>query len=68
MPGPVARRGGWPPAVAAALALAVGLLVAGLAQGFPALAGGGLGAFGFAITYCVVWFFGVRWLDRRAGQ
>ena len=54
--------------VAAALALAVGLLVAGLAQGFPALAGGGLGAFGFAVTYCVVWFFGVRWLARRAGE
>lgn len=53
--------------VAAAVALMVGLLVAGLAEGFPALAGGGLGAFAFVLVYCVVWFFGVRWLDRRTG-
>jgi hypothetical protein len=53
--------------VSAVLALAVGLVVAGLADGFPALAGGALGAFAFALVYSVVWFFGVRWLDRRTG-
>jgi hypothetical protein len=61
--------------VAAAVALALGLLVAGLAASLaaglggdlPALAGGTIGAVTFAVAYSVIWFFGVRWLDRRTG-
>jgi hypothetical protein len=57
--------------VAAAVALALGLLAAGLAAGLvfglPALVGGAIGAVTFTVAYSVIWFFGVRWLDRRAG-
>lgn len=54
--------------VAAALAIAAGLLAAGLAAGLPPLVTGGLGAVVAALTYAVIWFYGVRWLSRRAGE
>lgn len=54
--------------VAAALAIAAGLLAAGLAAGLPPLVTGGLGAVVAALTYAVIWFYGVRWLSRRTGE
>lgn len=49
----------------AALAIALGLIVSGLAAGLPPLASGGLGAAVAALTYAVAWFTAVRWLARR---
>lgn len=49
----------------AALGIALGLIVSGLAVGLPPLASGALGAAVAALTYAVVWFSAVRWLARR---
>jgi hypothetical protein len=70
-----AWRGGparWAAAgVATAVALALGLLAAGIAgraaADLPALVGGAIAAVTAAVAYSVIWFLGVRWLDRRMG-
>jgi uncharacterized PurR-regulated membrane protein YhhQ (DUF165 family) len=52
----------------AGFGVAVGLSVAGLAaQQFPALVSGIAGAVAFTVVYCLVWFYGLRWLSHRAG-
>ncbi|WP_106127273.1 hypothetical protein [Pseudosporangium ferrugineum] len=48
--------------------VAVGMTLAGLAAPlFPPLVSGAAGAFGLTVVYCVVWFYGLRWLSHRAG-
>ncbi|MGC5286048.1 hypothetical protein [Micromonospora sp. DT231] len=55
-------------AVAAAVGVFVGLLVAGLAAaGLPTLFSGTLAAGAFTVVYAMIWFPGVRWLSRRTG-
>ncbi|RKN48354.1 hypothetical protein [Micromonospora endolithica] len=49
------------------LAVAAGLVVAGLVAGAPPLLSGGLGATVFTLGYAMIWFHGVRWLARRTG-
>lgn len=52
----------------AGFGVAVGLSVAGLAASeFPALVSGIAGAATFTVVYCLVWFYGLRWLSHRAG-
>ncbi|MGX6601564.1 hypothetical protein ACWKSP_05420 [Micromonosporaceae bacterium Da 78-11] len=52
----------------AGFGLAVGLSVAGLAAAeFPSLVSGIVGAATFTVVYCLVWFYGLRWLSHRAG-
>ena len=54
--------------LAAGFAVAAGLSLAGLAAlDFPRLVSGFVGAAGFAVVYCLVWFYGLRWLSHRAG-
>ena len=54
--------------LAGGFAVAAGLILAGLAAtDFPQLVSGFVGAAGFASVYCVVWFYGLRWLGHRAG-
>jgi uncharacterized PurR-regulated membrane protein YhhQ (DUF165 family) len=54
--------------LAAGFAVAAGLSLAGLAAiDFPQLVSGFVGAAGFAVVYCLVWFYGLRWLSHRAG-
>lgn len=53
--------------VAGAVAVVSGLLVAGLAAGFPPLVSGALAAAVLTLGYAVVFFHGVRWLARRTG-
>jgi hypothetical protein len=53
--------------VAAAVGLTTGLLVAGLAAALPPLASGAFAAGAFTLLYTLIWYFGVRWLDRRTG-
>ncbi|WP_018347675.1 hypothetical protein [Longispora albida] len=48
-------------------------LVAGMSAGFtaeylPALASGAIGAAVCVLAYLLIWFFGIRWLARRAGE
>jgi hypothetical protein len=52
-------------ATCAALGVALGLLVSGLARDLPPLASGALGAAVAALSYAVTWFSAVRWLARR---
>lgn len=48
-------------------AVAGGMTVAGLAASqFPTLVSGLAGAAGFTVVYCLVWFYGLRWLNDRA--
>jgi hypothetical protein len=48
--------------------VAVGMTLAGFASAaFPALVSGAVGAAGFTVVYCLVWFYGLRWLSHRAG-
>jgi len=55
--------------LAAGFGAAVGMTLAGLAAGeFPALVSGTVGAFGLTVVYCVVWFYGLRWLSHRAAD
>jgi hypothetical protein len=57
-------------ALAAGFGVALGLSVAGFASGqfdFPSLFSGMLGAATCTIVYCLVWFYGLRWLSHRAG-
>lgn len=57
--------------VAAAVGLTLGLAVAGwlstLPTLVPALWTGTAGAAVAALAYSLIWFVGIRWLDRRAG-
>ena len=53
--------------VAAAVGLTTGLLAAGLAASLPPLVSGAVAAGAFALVYTLIWYFGVRWLDRRTG-
>ncbi|OJF15269.1 hypothetical protein [Couchioplanes caeruleus] len=55
-------------ALGAGFGVAVGMTLAGLvAPIFPALVSGAIGAFGLTVVYCLVWFYGLRWLSHRAG-
>lgn len=51
--------------VSAAVSLALGLLAAGLARELPPLASGVIASAITALSYAVIWFYGVRWLDHR---
>jgi uncharacterized PurR-regulated membrane protein YhhQ (DUF165 family) len=54
--------------LSAGFAVATGLSVAGLAAvDFPRLVSGFAGAAVFAVVYCLVWFYGLRWLSHRTG-
>ena len=55
-------------ALAAGFGVAVGMTVAGLvARVAPALVSGGSGALTGTVVYCLVWFYGLRWLSHRSG-
>ncbi|WP_041840505.1 hypothetical protein [Actinoplanes friuliensis] len=55
-------------ALGAGLGVAVGMTLAGLASaGFPPLVSGAVGALGLTVVYCLIWFYGLRWLSHRAG-
>jgi hypothetical protein len=55
-------------ALAAGFGIAVGMTLAGLAaSAFPPLVSGAVGAFSLTVVYCLVWFYGLRWLSHRAG-
>ncbi len=54
--------------VVGVLAAGAGLAAAGLTSGLPHLLSGALGATVFALVYVVLWFFGIRWLARVAGE
>jgi hypothetical protein len=50
-------------ALAAGFAVATGMTFAGLAAAdFPQLVSGFVGATVFTVVYCLVWFYGLRWL------
>jgi hypothetical protein len=52
----------------AGFGVAVGMTLAGLVAGiFPPLVSGAIGAVGLTVVYCLVWFYGLRWLSHRAG-
>jgi hypothetical protein len=51
----------------ALVAMALGLLIAGVTPG-PPLVSSGVGAVVAAIAYAVYWFHGIRWLARREGS
>jgi hypothetical protein len=54
--------------LAAGFGLAIGLSCASVAAAtFPVLVSGLAGAAGFTLVYCLVWFYGLRWLGHRAG-
>lgn len=54
--------------LAAGFGVATGLSAAGLAAtDFPQLVSGFVGAAVLALVYCLVWFYGLRWLGHRAG-
>jgi uncharacterized PurR-regulated membrane protein YhhQ (DUF165 family) len=67
-----AERFGAPRVVVALLAagfgVATGLSLAGVAAiDFPHLVSGFAGAAGFAVVYCLIWFYGLRWLSPPEG-
>jgi hypothetical protein len=42
--------------------------LAGFAAGsLPPLLTGAIGAAALTVVYCAVWFYGLRWLNHRAG-
>jgi hypothetical protein len=54
--------------LAGGFGVAGGMTVAGLAAAeFPSLVSGLAGAAACTVVYCVVWFYGLRWLSHRAG-
>jgi hypothetical protein len=54
--------------LAAGFGVATGLSVAGFAATqFPSLLSGLAGATTCTVVYCLVWFYGLRWLSHRAG-
>ena len=53
--------------LAGGFGLAAGMLCVGLAAPlFPALVSGLVGAGACTVVYCLVWFYGLRWLAHRA--
>ncbi|MBU2667740.1 hypothetical protein KOI35_29935 [Actinoplanes bogorensis] len=49
-------------------AVVAGMTLAGLAANqFPTLISGFAGALAFTAVYCLVWFYGLRWLSHRMG-
>ena len=55
-------------ALAAGFAVAAGMTFAGLAATeFPRLVSGFVGAAACTLVYCLVWFYGLRWLNHRTG-
>ncbi|HET6533496.1 MAG TPA: hypothetical protein VFH03_23155 [Actinoplanes sp.] len=55
-------------ALGAGFGVAAGMTLAGLvADSFPPLVSGAVGALGLTVVYCAVWFYGLRWLGHRAG-
>jgi hypothetical protein len=56
-------------ALAAGFGVAAGMAAAGLAApAFPSLVSGLVGAAACTVLYCLVWFYGLKWLSHRAGQ
>ncbi|WP_433299853.1 hypothetical protein ACQP2F_01290 [Actinoplanes sp. CA-030573] len=54
--------------LAAGFGVTAGMTFAGLAAStFPALVSGVVGAAACTVVYCLVWFYGLRWLSHRAG-
>jgi hypothetical protein len=54
--------------VSAGVGVVAGMTFAGLAAtAFPALVSGFVGATACTVAYCLVWFYGLRWLSHRAG-
>jgi hypothetical protein len=54
--------------LAAGFGVATGMTVAGLvAEVAPPLVSGGSGAVTGTVVYCLVWFYGLRWLSHRSG-
>lgn len=54
--------------LAAGFGVATGMSVAGLVSGIaPALVSGGAGALTGTVVYCLLWFYGLRWLSHRSG-
>jgi hypothetical protein len=54
--------------LAAGFGVAAGMSFAGLvAPVFPTLFSGMVGAGACTVVYCLVWFYGLRWLSHRAG-
>jgi hypothetical protein len=52
----------------AGFGVAVGMTLAGFASAaFTTLVSGAVGAAGLTVVYCLVWFYGLRWLSHRAG-
>jgi hypothetical protein len=48
--------------------VAFGMTAAGGLAGFvPPLVSGGAGAVTGTVVYCLVWFYGLRWLSHRSG-
>jgi hypothetical protein len=55
-------------ALGAGFGAAAGMTAAGLAApAFPSLVSGFVGAAGCTVVYCLVWFYGLKWLSHRAG-
>jgi hypothetical protein len=55
-------------ALAAGFGVAAGMTMAGVvAPLFPALVSGFTGAAACTLVYCLIWFYGLRWLSHRAG-
>jgi hypothetical protein len=55
--------------LAAGFGVALGVSVAGLlAAQAPALVGGLAGAVTCTVAYCLIWFYGLRWLSHREHQ
>ncbi|MEV0901410.1 hypothetical protein [Actinoplanes sp. NPDC049802] len=54
--------------LAGGFGVAVGMTVAGAVSGVvPPLVSGGAGALTGTVVYCLVWFYGLRWLSHRSG-
>ena len=52
----------------AGFGVVAGMTLASLAAGpFPVLVSGAVGAAALTIVYCLVWFYGLRWLSHRTG-
>jgi len=52
----------------AGFGVAVGMTLAGFASAvFPILVSGAVGALGLVLGYCLIWFYGLRWLSHRTG-
>ncbi|WP_250002181.1 hypothetical protein [Actinoplanes sp. M2I2] len=54
--------------LATGFGVAVGMTIAGFAASqFPTLVSGLAGAASFTVVYCLIWFYGLRWLSHRVG-